>query len=86
MCDNNYEDIVFCTSFSIGVISDPDILIVCFEKMTFSAVFVSHTHDKKEREIYFKELAHAIMKTDKPKICIEQIGRLKIQGRGHVEV
>ena len=27
MCDNNYEDIVFCTSFSIGIISDLAILI-----------------------------------------------------------
>ena len=59
---------------------------MCINMCVCVCVYVSHTHDKKEREIYFKELAHAIMKTDKPKICIEQIGRLKIQGRGHVEV
>lgn len=37
MCDNNYEDIVFCTSFSIGIISDPDSL---FWKIDFFAVFL----------------------------------------------
>ena len=59
---------------------------MCMPLCVCVCVCMYHTCMTEKKEIYFKNLAHAIMKTDKPEICIEQIGRLEIQRRGHGEV